>query len=237
MHSTFFLVAGATCLLSVTNAAPEFGWSANWESEGCIQEPLVGRLLNGPTITSPTMTLEVCANYCREYLYFGVELGNRCYCGDSLNPLGTSVPITECNIPCVGDPLQLCGSDNDVSLYQRRRGGGGVRGGGGRGGGRGGRGRGRGGNDNHSKWINKADNSVNIDDSIDNSSFLSPSIEDDSRNRSPDIANGIANGDHKLSTDTTVHTEQDNEQDQAAAVDASPRIDLKNAVGSKIHGY
>ena len=59
-------------------------------------------------------TIDGCLNLCALYGYpaAGLEFGNQCFCGDfsdvETNSQGIA-PETDCNIPCSGDLIHLCG--------------------------------------------------------------------------------------------------------------------------------
>ncbi|KAK3325520.1 hypothetical protein B0H66DRAFT_548554 [Apodospora peruviana] len=76
------------------------------------------RALSAKSYTSGTaMTLEVCASFCSGYKYFGAEYASECYCGNSLHATSTNVSLSECNMPCNGNPLEYCGAGNRLELY------------------------------------------------------------------------------------------------------------------------
>jgi hypothetical protein len=80
---------------------------------------------------------------------------------------------------------------------------------------------------------NSVDNSQYPDNSVDNSKLLSPDLNltdtDNSRTKSPDVANGVGNGN---GNGNGANVTQDNDQNVAVAVDASPAINIYNADGS-----
>ncbi|PMD44584.1 carbohydrate-binding WSC, partial [Hyaloscypha variabilis F] len=84
----------------------------NWEEVGCFTEATLSRALTlGSKINYSTMDLEICSAYCYNLgaLYFGVEYGGECYCGNELEP--GSVPATDggCDMPCDGNLDETCG--------------------------------------------------------------------------------------------------------------------------------
>ena len=52
----------------------------------------------------------------KEFLYFGVENGDECYCGNVLNEMVPTNSI-ECDKPCSGNQFQTCGSSWRLNLY------------------------------------------------------------------------------------------------------------------------
>lgn len=72
------------------------------------------RVFPWENIWTDNTTVEACLDRCALYGYpaAGLEFGNQCFCGDvsdvTTNSAGPA-PETDCNIPCSGDPLHLCG--------------------------------------------------------------------------------------------------------------------------------
>jgi hypothetical protein len=90
---------------------------SSYTHKGCYNET-TGRTLNATSLTSSTMTVEVCASFCSAYAYFGVEYGTQCYCGPYPRPGSGLVPAqTDCNMKCAGSSSQLCGAGNRLNLY------------------------------------------------------------------------------------------------------------------------
>ena len=110
---------------------------------GCITEATEARALSGATTSSENMTLEKCSEFCGSSIrYFGVEYGLECklnhtlpwilnihiltlkicigYCGDSFNIGSTEVSVSDCNMACAGNGLELCGAGNRLSVYARK---------------------------------------------------------------------------------------------------------------------
>ncbi|XP_059152860.1 uncharacterized protein LOC131938737 [Physella acuta] len=62
-------------------------------------------------------------NYCRErcgafdYLYAALAHGKFCFCSQTL-PVGKNVTNTPCNMTCEGNPSEICGSRNYVSVFR-----------------------------------------------------------------------------------------------------------------------
>lgn len=84
---------------------------------GCMTEATDARALSGQTTATDTLTLELCAEFCNGYTYFGVEYGRECYCGNSFNSGSVQAPDSDCNMVCPGNTLQFCGAGNRLSVY------------------------------------------------------------------------------------------------------------------------
>jgi len=93
---------------------------ADWSHLGCYEDG-PERTLEGSTyFTRLPLTVELCQQYCasKGYQYAGLEMGNECYCGNSINKGRGLKPASECNAGCVGNPLQKCGGPWRLSLYR-----------------------------------------------------------------------------------------------------------------------
>ncbi|KAH6652040.1 WSC domain-containing protein [Truncatella angustata] len=62
------------------------------------------------------MTVEMCAAFCADYDYFGVEYGVECFCGNVFT--GMQQPEDECSYLCPGDGSEFCGAANRINVYE-----------------------------------------------------------------------------------------------------------------------
>ncbi|KAL3426632.1 WSC domain-containing protein-like protein 3 [Phlyctema vagabunda] len=88
---------------------------------GCYTEATTGKALTGKTLANDTMTIQICASVCSTFQYFGIEYHRECYCGNSLS--AGSVPATTgatCSQVCMGNPLQYCGGNSRLQMYQKQ---------------------------------------------------------------------------------------------------------------------
>ncbi|KAK0122338.1 hypothetical protein ONS95_010579 [Cadophora gregata] len=76
-------------------------------------------LVNGTTAshTAEGMTVDKCAETADGWRHFGVEFGGECFWGDELQSIHPASP-EQCDMPCSGDPSQLCGGGNRILVYQ-----------------------------------------------------------------------------------------------------------------------
>ncbi len=79
------------------------------------------RVLPGPNFNSPSMTTESCAQFCfaAGYALSGTEFGAECYCGNqtpSSVVTGGAGAGPVCDIVCVGNPGEICGGRNALSV-------------------------------------------------------------------------------------------------------------------------
>lgn len=69
-----------------------------------------------------SMTLFKCFNYCRSKSkrYAAIQAGYSCTCGDDgarYYVYGLASSDTQCNSPCTGNTLQMCGGKERNSVY------------------------------------------------------------------------------------------------------------------------
>ncbi|KAF3934543.1 hypothetical protein ABW19_dt0208421 [Dactylella cylindrospora] len=84
---------------------------------GCWSDSTGSRSLKGKAISSSSVNITWCANYCAGYSWMGTSYSNECYCGNDLG--GVSKPLTDCNMLCVADQYSYCGAGSRLSLYIR----------------------------------------------------------------------------------------------------------------------
>ena len=77
------------------------------------------RTLYGPSNSGTQMDHARCARVCQHYLYWGVEYGSECYCANSITPGARRVYHDECDMPCSGEPSELCGGSHRIAVYRR----------------------------------------------------------------------------------------------------------------------
>lgn len=90
---------------------------------GCYKDQVEERDLSGiygyPTdrarFRNPSPAL--CSVYCRQYLYYGLQAGGECYCGNEFGQHGAA-PESECNNKCSKDPSKMCGGVLRNSVYK-----------------------------------------------------------------------------------------------------------------------
>ncbi|KAH7360449.1 WSC domain-containing protein [Rhexocercosporidium sp. MPI-PUGE-AT-0058] len=74
-------------------------------------------LYTGPRLHQ-NQTVEGCVAFCKGngYQYAGLEYGEQCFCGASVNNVQTDE--ADCDFSCTGDRTEVCGGSNRVSIYQ-----------------------------------------------------------------------------------------------------------------------
>ncbi|KAI0196357.1 copper radical oxidase [Astrocystis sublimbata] len=93
------------------------GLPGSWEYYGCVVDAIDNRVLPYMSENQQNATIEACISGCSEFGYNagGIEYGYQCFCGDSKTV--TKGNDADCNIPCPGDPLHLCGGGNLLQYY------------------------------------------------------------------------------------------------------------------------
>ncbi|CAJ2503525.1 Uu.00g109190.m01.CDS01 [Anthostomella pinea] len=94
-----------------------YGAVGTYEYHGCHTDIASDRALTGKVLYNSGMTLQLCAGFCSEYAYFGLEYSTQCFCGATLTASSTEVAQMECGMACSGDAFQSCGDGNRVSVF------------------------------------------------------------------------------------------------------------------------
>ncbi|EJT97496.1 WSC-domain-containing protein [Dacryopinax primogenitus] len=91
---------------------------------GCYVEPQPGdpsvRGLTGSfSGLVPDLTIDGCLSYCDSlgFVLAGVEDGNECYCGNTVENGASPIDESECDTPCVGDDAEVCGGNYRFNLF------------------------------------------------------------------------------------------------------------------------
>ncbi|KAH9059872.1 WSC domain-containing protein [Lactarius vividus] len=65
------------------------------------------------------MTIGLCVNHCvsKGLIYAGLENGTDCHCGNVLSAIAINATESDCDIPCAGDPTEMCGAPLRLNLY------------------------------------------------------------------------------------------------------------------------
>ena len=89
-----------------------------WTAKGCYTDDPNNRTLKGPSSSSDSQSVELCAATCKGYAYFGVEYFRECYCGNTVSPSGVPAAASQCDAACSGDSGEICGGASRLNLYQ-----------------------------------------------------------------------------------------------------------------------
>ncbi|KAI4195074.1 MAG: hypothetical protein LQ350_007405 [Teloschistes chrysophthalmus] len=87
--------------------------------QGCWSEGTNGRALAETNTASNTMSVEVCAAFCKGYAYMGVEYSSECYCANTISIGSAQVFDNGCNMICSGAPSEFCGGPNRLNFYKQ----------------------------------------------------------------------------------------------------------------------
>ncbi|KAL7419478.1 hypothetical protein Q5752_006316 [Cryptotrichosporon argae] len=88
-----------------------------WADLGCYTDADSPRTLASGYTSATNMTWSSCINHCEglNYKYAGVEYGQECWCGNSLN---TSRATTSgCDVLCAGDDARKCGGSYRLEVF------------------------------------------------------------------------------------------------------------------------
>jgi len=90
-----------------------------WISLGCFTDNIQIPTLTAWGCSKWNMTVELCVDHCisEGLAYAGLENGTECYCGNVLSIIAMNATETDCNMPCAGDPTEMCGSDRRLNLF------------------------------------------------------------------------------------------------------------------------
>ncbi|KAF3041491.1 hypothetical protein E8E12_001152 [Didymella heteroderae] len=122
---------GGSQRLSVYELNPDFArvpvtspGSGSFASLGCYSDNVAGRALPVQlNVGDGGLTVERCTAACASegFAIAGVEYGQECFCGNTLEnesaPVAGEPEVSGCNILCTGDTLEFCGGANRLNLY------------------------------------------------------------------------------------------------------------------------
>ncbi|KAJ7244340.1 glyoxal oxidase N-terminus-domain-containing protein [Mycena rebaudengoi] len=94
----------------------------SWSYQGCLIEAVGSRAIPWQNIYPTNNSATTCLGQCAAFGYTagGMEFGEECYCGDIEDVAASGVkfaPESDCNLPCPGDPIHLCGAGNRIQYY------------------------------------------------------------------------------------------------------------------------
>ncbi|KAE9379342.1 WSC-domain-containing protein [Stipitochalara longipes BDJ] len=91
--------------------------------KGCYTDVVATRGLSAYTVTSTTMTNEVCVSTCQSkgYSYASTEYASQCYCGNSIGSTSVPTSITDCTgLYCAGNSTEFCGDGLRMLVYSTK---------------------------------------------------------------------------------------------------------------------
>jgi len=92
---------------------------ANWAPFGCFTDISTSRTLAATSFSGSNMTIESCIAFCAgaDYLYSGLEFSQQCYCDSAIQVPSVEANATDCDMPCAGNALEICGGPNRISIF------------------------------------------------------------------------------------------------------------------------
>jgi WSC domain len=121
--SSVIIATAATSVLSsssTTTSPAATGIPFGWVYDGCYVDGVNGRILQHGPPDSQTNTVESCVNYCAGagYTIAGMEFSTQCFCDNAIyNGGAPAANQADCNMACAGNPAEICGAGNRLSLY------------------------------------------------------------------------------------------------------------------------
>lgn len=105
-------------------SAPASAGQYDWKS--CYMEPQWDHALPTQVLANDSMTVEKCMTACGAagFKYCGLEYGRECWGGNTLDSKLQSANdpscAMQCDMPCGGNPSQMCGGRATVAVYQKK---------------------------------------------------------------------------------------------------------------------
>ncbi|KAL9596717.1 MAG: hypothetical protein Q9219_005628 [cf. Caloplaca sp. 3 TL-2023] len=108
----------STSATSTTSGPAVVQTAGSYAYQGCYSEGTNERALAGTFVVNSSVTVELCAAFCKGYTYFGVEYSSECYCGNTIG--SGAAPVTDggCSMTCAGNPSEFCGGPNRLNFYK-----------------------------------------------------------------------------------------------------------------------
>ncbi|KAH7130137.1 heme peroxidase [Dendryphion nanum] len=110
-----------TCIPLDTSPPTSTPSSPAFSFQGCYSDAGAPRALSASGSADDAMTVERCAAFCSTYQLFGMEYGRECYCGNTLDASSNVMGLSDCSMPCSGNPSQTCGAGSRLSLYKNSK--------------------------------------------------------------------------------------------------------------------
>ncbi|OCF32159.1 hypothetical protein I316_06073 [Kwoniella heveanensis BCC8398] len=84
---------------------------------GCYTEATGMRALSVAKGLGSANSIANCTAACQGYTYAGVEYGQECYCGNTLNTGSVAALAADCSMTCAGNASEYCGAGNRLNVY------------------------------------------------------------------------------------------------------------------------
>jgi hypothetical protein len=118
--SVYQLGAGGASTPNTQVSTPGPTAPNGWNYEGCWVDGVNGRVLSYQENDNQGLTIENCIGLCTAlgYSIAGLEWSVQCFCGDTMDNGGVlSNSDSDCDMPCSGNPNEICGAGQRLSVY------------------------------------------------------------------------------------------------------------------------
>jgi hypothetical protein len=85
---------------------------------GCQTDVVTDRTLDAQSLSGNGMKIEPCNAFCTGYTYLGLEWSQEWYYGNTLLAMSTVATDGRCSMVFTGNPGEICGGVNGLSLYE-----------------------------------------------------------------------------------------------------------------------
>lgn len=91
-----------------------------YSSIGCYSDSVKARTLTTQIALQGNVRVTDCTSACAAggWPYAGLEYGDQCFCGASIQNGGAPVAASACNMACTADNTELCGGAQAINIYQ-----------------------------------------------------------------------------------------------------------------------
>jgi hypothetical protein len=92
----------------------------DFQSQGCYSDSASARTLTTRVSLPGLVRVSDCTNACaaQGFQYAGLEFGQECYCGASIQNGGQPIADKSCNMACTADKTQYCGGRGAINIYK-----------------------------------------------------------------------------------------------------------------------
>lgn len=121
-------IANITCAIQndsfypkrLESLCPAYNYTSH-KSLGCYKDNKDVRILSSYSVNlkhlnSPHKCIALCLQ--SGYPYAGTQYGKECFCGSEEPNTSVKLADSSCNIPCTGDPSEVCGGYYTMNVYE-----------------------------------------------------------------------------------------------------------------------
>lgn len=94
--------------------------TGNFNSLGCYSDSASARTLTTQISLTGNVRVSDCTTACagKGFPYAGLEFGNQCFCGASIQNGGAPIADKQCDMACTADKTQYCGGRAAINIYK-----------------------------------------------------------------------------------------------------------------------